>query len=183
MGYRAVGVYHNRPTHTIPRLPSILEDRNLCRLGGVSYGVDTSHAVYEATLKPQDTRRSENDRGGWPKVYLTPVYHIPPTISIISILPNLSSIIQDREISPGYGSILSFVFDRPSGKVAYVSHTCRAEYEIVLANCAPNDTHMSKYHMGGIPAGGVYPNPTRPYLHCPTNHFYPTGYGSILTFG
>ena len=30
---------------------------------------------------------------------------------------------------------------------------------MILATCIPHDTHMVKYSMGGIPAGGVYLDP------------------------
>ena len=82
----------------------------------------------------------------------------------LSILPYLSSIVQNRELSPGKGLSDLFVSGRPTGKLPYVAHTRQAEYEMVLANWIPRDTHMEKYPTGGIPAGGVYSYPIRSIL-------------------
>ena len=66
-----------------------------------TYGVDTSQAEYAAPLKPQDTHHDGPPWGGYPKVYLNPIYPISPTISIISSLYYVSAIIQDRELWSG----------------------------------------------------------------------------------
>ena len=101
MGYLPVAMYRNPISPTISHKSAIMQDRDLYQPGGVSYGVATGRAEYEATLKPQATTALIAPWGGYPKVYLRPIYPISPTISIISILSFLSSIIQDRELSSG----------------------------------------------------------------------------------
>ena len=76
---------------------------------------------------PRDTRQAE----------------YPVTYSIDPILTTLS-ILQDRDLSS-----LSYSIYRQGG-VSYGGDTSRAEYEMVLSNWKPNDSHQAEYPIGGI---------------------------------
>ena len=96
-------MYPNPIFPTISHQSSIIQDRDLYQPGGVSYVVDTSRS--ESILKPQDIHHADRPSGGYAKVYLKPIYHISPTISIISILPTyplsyrIGGYRQDRDLS------------------------------------------------------------------------------------
>ena len=98
MRYLPVAMYRNPICANISHQSAILQDRDLYRPKGVSYGVDTIRSEYESTLKPHGTQHADPPWGGYPKVYLKPIYPISPTISIISIHSCLFSIMQDREL-------------------------------------------------------------------------------------
>ena len=75
-------------------------------------------------LKPQDPPTKSSLWAGYPQVYPRPIYSIPPTISILSILYYLSAILQDRGIShriyqPGCVGNGPGTAEYPPGGVAY----------------------------------------------------------------
>ena len=65
---------------TISHQSAIIQDRDLYRPGGVSYRENTIQSEYEATQKPQDATKLIAPFGGYPKVYLKPIYSTFPTI-------------------------------------------------------------------------------------------------------
>ena len=63
--------------------------------------------------------------------------------------------------TPGFVDILSFC----TVKLLSASHTRWAGYWLDLANWIPRDAYSAKYHMGGMPAGGVYSYSTLSISH------------------